>query len=214
MDGIHDMGGMHGFGPIEREVNEPAFHEPWEGRVLGIARTMKSPIPGGARFAIEKLDPAFYLASSYFEKWMQARVNALIESGVIDPSEFARKIEELGGVMRPEDVQRTREAPAVVQEDKEGDAGERRFQIGDRARARHVHPEGHTRLPRYIRGKVGEIVRIYGAQDFQDHRPMSDHAGPQSVYAVRFDSREIWGESAEPNSSVLLDMWEAYLELP
>lgn len=219
MDGIHDMGGMHGFGPIEIEEDEPLFHEPWEGRVLGIARTLNSPIPGGARFAIEELDPAFYLASSYYEKWLHARINGLLASGVIIHAEFAEKLAYYranpgadlprGAVPASSSEQRvsgastTGEAPAEPVH---------HFAIGDRIRAKQVHPEGHTRLPRYLRGKVGEVVRLYRAQGFQDHAPMSDHQGLQPVYAVRFDGRVVWGESAEPNSSVLLDMWEAYME--
>ena len=217
MDGVHDMGGMHGFGAIEIEENEPLFHERWEGRVLGIARMLKSPIPGGARFAIEALDPAFYLASSYYEKWLHARINGLLAAGVMTQEEFDEKlayyranpdlpqgeVQVANAERQVSDADSSKEMPAEPMY---------RFAVGDRIRAKQVHPAGHTRLPRYLRGKVGEVVRLYRAQGFQDHAPLSDHQGPQPVYAVRFDGREVWGESAETNSSVLLDMWEAYME--
>ncbi len=216
MDGIHDMGGMHGFGRIEIEENEPAFHEPWEGRVMGIARTLRSPVPGGSRFQIEALDPAFYLASSYYEKWLHARINGLLQSGVITEEEFEERLAQYRA--DPDaDLPKTGAAATAqsVERQSSGSASsepEPRFRMGERVRAKQVHPEGHTRLPRYLRGKVGQIVRIYRSQGFQDHEAISEHEGPQPVYAVRFDGREVWGASAEPNSCVLLDMWEAYLE--
>ncbi len=217
MDGIHDMGGMHGFGPIEVEENEPAFHEPWEGRVMGIARSLRLPVPGGGRFQIESLDPAFYLASSYYEKWLHARINGLLELGVITEEEFSEKI----GHYRAHPDAALPEGKAPVDDStssqsssarKASTVPDTRFAVGDRVRARQVHPQGHTRLPRYLRGKVGEVIRIYLPQRFQDHEPMGDYDGPQAMYAVRFEGREVWGESAESNSSVLLDTWEAYIE--
>ena len=217
MDGIHDMGGMHGFGPIEIEENEPAFHEPWEGRVMGIARTLRPKVPGGWRYQGESLDPAFYLASSYYEKWLHARINGLIESGEITEEEFSEKLAHY----RANPDAALPEGKAPVDDGVSSQSGsarkasavpDTRFAVGDRVRARQVHPQGHTRLPRYLRGKVGEVIRIYRPQRFLDHEPMGDYGGPQPMYAVRFDGREVWGESAEPNSSVLLDMWEAYID--
>ena len=85
MDGIHDMGGMHGFGPIIREEEEPVFHYLWEGRVLAIVRATPIPIPGGMRNNIETMDPGHYLTSSYYEKWLHARIKGLIDAGAITP---------------------------------------------------------------------------------------------------------------------------------
>ena len=86
------------------------------------------------------------------------------------------------------------------------------FRIGGAVRARNLHPPGHTRLPRYVRGKRGVVARFYGIYAFQDAMPPGTEAPPQPLYAVRFDSRELWGESAEVNSVVYIDMWESYLE--
>ena len=219
MDGVHDMGGMHGFGPIEAEENEPTFHAAWEGRVLAICFGTRVRVPGGFRNNIEKLDPAFYLASSYYEKWLHARIKGLIDAGAITKDELESAIERCAsrpGAPVPtrgveEAKEQSGESPRAVQR-KSGEASEPQYKVGDRVRARNTHPAGHTRLPRYIRGKVGEVIRTYRRQGFQDAEPMSDHDGPQPVYAVRFDGTEVWGESAEPNSSVCLDMWEAYLQ--
>ena len=216
MDGIHDMGGMHGFGRIEIEGNEPVFHEPWEGRVAGIARHLRAPIPGGTRYQIESLEPAFYLASSYYEKWLHARINALAESGVITASEFEEKLAHYRtdpDAPFPDGKPVAREATSSGSDGAPVASSKPRFGVGDRVKTKQVHPEGHTRLPRYLRGKTGEVIRIYRPQGFQDHEPLSDHQGPQPMYAVKFDGKEVWGASAEPNSSVVLDAWEAYLEI-
>ena len=219
MDGIHDMGGMHGFGPVEEEENEPTFHAAWEGRLLAICFGTSVPVPGGFRNNIENLDPTFYLASSYYEKWLHARIKGLIDAGAITQGELQSAFERIGtqaggpvGVVEevaPADEPGARAKSAARRELPE--VSGHRFGLGERVRARNTHPAGHTRLPGYIRGKVGEVVRTYRHQRFQDAEPMSDHAGPQPVYAVRFEGTEVWGTSAEANSSICLDMWEAYL---
>ena len=86
------------------------------------------------------------------------------------------------------------------------------FQGGDRVRARNIHPEGHTRLPRYVRGKTGTIARYYGIHNLQDAElPGGCVRREQPLYAVRFESRDLWGESTEAEDAVYLDMWEGYL---
>ena len=88
MNGIHDMGGMHGFGPIVREENEPVFHHDWEGRVFAIRIATPVPIPGGSRNNIEQMDPAAYLTTSYYEKWLHSRIQGLIDAGVLTEAEL------------------------------------------------------------------------------------------------------------------------------
>ncbi len=152
---------------------------------------------------------------------MHARIKGLIDAGAITKDELESAIERSAaepgapvparGVEKVEAAkERDEEAPRAGQPESV-EASKPRFKLGDRVRARNTHPAGHTRLPGYVRGKVGEVISGYRRQGFQDAEPMSDHEGPQPVYAVRFDAREIWGQSAEPNSSVCLDMWEAYL---
>ena len=216
MDGIHDMGGMHGFGPIAIEEDEPLFHGEWEGRVVGIIRLTPVCIPGGMRNAIEQMDPAEYLRSSYYEKWLHARIEGCIAAGAITRNEFDAKLayynEHPEADISPAQDGEKPPAATAGQPAQAPPAPAPTFAVGDRVRARQVHPQGHTRLPRYIRGKIGEVVQVYRPQGVQDAEPLGATAGPQPVYAVKFAGSEVWGESAEPNSCVLMDMWESYLE--
>ena len=218
MDGVHDMGGMHGFGRIERQDDKPAFHEVWEGRVMGISQATPVPIAGGMRSKIEGLDPALYLSSSYYERWLHARIQGLIEAGAITAEELEAKVAYYRAnpdAALPEPPDETESARREQPRSKStGDSpalSSPAFSVDDRVRVRNMHPAGHSRLPRYIRGKVGKVVRVYRHQRVQDHEPIGDHEGPQPVYAVEFDGDEVWGTFAEPNSRVLLDMWESYL---
>ena len=223
MNGIHDMGGMHGFGPVEREENEPVFHEKWEGRVYGMNRQLRQFLvtdAGGFRYAIERIPPAKYLASSYYEKWLLAVESLLIENGVVTVEELDRKTafyEEnpQAEVPRHVDPQRTAEVMSriLTRQPLHKEIGVKpRFKIGDAVRARSFNPPGHTRLPRYIRGKEGEVALYHGVHDFEDTVAAGTEAKPQPVYAVRFDAAEVWGDSAEANNSIYIDMWESYLE--
>ena len=220
MDGIHDMGGMHGFGPIIREEDEPLFHYEWERRVLGMGVAIPVPVPGGSRNNIENMDPAQYLSSAYYEKWLHSRIRGLIDAGALTLDELEMRVALLrekpdaetpvhpnpDGVRAKFVKQRTvssAPSPADIRP---------RFQGGDRVRARNIHPEGHTRLPRYVRGKTGTITRFYGIHNLQDAElPAGCLRREQPLYAVRFESRELWGESAESRNAVYLDMWEGYL---
>ena len=220
MNGIHDMGGMHGFGPVEREDNEPVFHRDWEGRVFAMRVVTPVPIPGGARSNIETMEPLHYLRSSYYEKWLHARVQGLIDSGVLTAEELQTR--EALYRDRPDTPVPRRSDPERVQAvlanlrthrspRRDVDA-QPRFGLDDPVRVRNLHPPGHTRLPRYVRGKRGEVVRFYGFQDVQDTQPPGVAVEPQAVYAVRFAALELWGDAAEANSTVCIDMWESYLE--
>ena len=223
MNGIHDMGGMHGFGPVEHEENEPVFHEKWEGRVYGMTRQLRQFLvtdAGGFRYAIERIPPATYLASTYYEKWLQAVESLLIENGVLTAEEMDHKTafykeNPQAEVPRHDDPQRTAEVMSriLTRQPLHREIGVKpRFKIGDPVRARSFNPPGHTRLPRYIRGKRGEIVLYHGVHDFEDTVAVGTEAKPQPVYAVRFYAVEVWGDSAEANNSIYIDMWESYLE--
>jgi nitrile hydratase len=220
MNGMHDMGGMHGFGPIEREENEPVFHHAWEGRVFAMQVATPVPIPGGSRNNIEHMEPAAYLTSSYYEKWLHSRIKGLIDAGVLTPEELEARVAWYR--QHPEAPVPQREDPERVRQVLQGLRTLRsprrpldiqpRFSVGNVVRTQNIHPAGHTRLPRYVRGKRGVVARYYGIYDVQDAMPPGVEAPPQPLYAVRFDGRELWGESAEANSGVCLDMWESYLE--
>jgi nitrile hydratase subunit beta len=220
MNGVHDMGGMHGFGPIQREQNEPVFHHPWEGRVYAIHIVTPVPIPGGFRYAIEQMAPAHYLSSSYYEKWLYAQTQGMIEAGVLTHDELADRLAFFRD--NPNSAPPQRSDPELLQrvlaetfasESLQRDIDiQPAFSIGDRVTARNVHPAGHTRLPRYVRGRRGVVIRYEGIQDIYDTMPPGVAARPQPVYSVRFEAEELWGKSAEPNCAVYLDMWESYLE--
>ncbi len=222
MNGIHDMGGMHGFGPIELEENEPVFHEPWEGRL----RAMRSTIPGvsspyGGRFLIESIPPDLYLKSSYFERWLLSFEDALLKKGLITAAELDEKTRfyrenpdaEVPRKEEPELAKSAVETLYTIRAPSEhyGSGIVPRFGVGDSVKVGNINISGHTRLPRYVRGRVGTVAKLYSAQDIQDHVPESEK-GPQPVYSVRFDGRELWGDTAESNQVLYIDMWESYLE--
>jgi len=217
MNGVHDMGGMHGMGAIAPETNEPVFHEPWEGRVFALNRALaalgKWNIDTG-RHARERIPPADYLRMSYYEKWLAAIEMLLAETGVASRAELE------GGRVAPGSAKATPpltagQVPAVV-----GDRGrfERpvnappRFAIGQSVRAKKINPTGHTRLPRYARGMFGIVERIHGAHVFPDSNAHFRGESPQHLYSVRFAARELWGADAAPRDSVYIDLWESYLD--
>jgi nitrile hydratase subunit beta len=227
MDGVHDMGGMHGFGPIERD--ELSYHEAWEARVHGISNALAA--PGGGRYSLEALDPAEYVGSSYYKRWLLARIHTLVDAGAITETELEAAVEKFqadpDAGMPEDDADGYQKALDEVREARKkagdssfppgagpdvGQANEPRFKVGDRVTAKTIHPVGHTRLPRYVRGRAGEVISIYRPQGFQDHEPIDGGAPTQPMYAVRFEGQELWGDQAETNSSVVLDMWESYLE--
>jgi nitrile hydratase len=220
MNGIHDMGGMHGFGPIIRDEAEPIFHHAWEARVFGIRQVTPVPIPGGSRNNIEHMDPVSYLTSSYYEKWLHAQIQGLVDAGVLSKAELEERVAHyrhhpdapMPRRLDPDSVQRTLHRIHALQSARLDVAIPPQFSLGATVRVRNLHPPGHTRLPRYVRGKQGTVSRYYGIYDFQDAVPAGVNASPQPLYAVRFDGRELWGEAAEANHVVYLDMWESYLQ--
>jgi nitrile hydratase len=227
MNGVHDMGGMHGFGAVVPEADEAVFHEEWEGRVFGITRDIgigRMFRPGGFRYAIERLDPAFYLNASYHHRHLEAVIGGLIESGLITEKELQSYLDlfledpSLPVPRRndPERVERLRQGASARRERPPtlGVAEEPAFAVDDLVRARNIHPEGHTRLPRYVRGKKGMIAHYYGVQGFPDH-VVGEALGslPQPLYNVRFSMRELWGTFAESEEYLFIDLWESYLEV-
>jgi nitrile hydratase subunit beta len=216
MNSVHDMGGMHGFGPIVREENEPLFHAPWEGRVramVTLTRERGFYNIDAFRHGIERMTPAHYLRAPYFERWLASMEVNLIEHGFLSSEELDVRTRDLhqqpvAPVRHHSDI-----APARAKPDESAHAllPASRFAVGDAVVTRNVHPYGHTRLPRYARGKRGKIERLHGAQIFPDTNAHGHGENPQPLYAVRFEARELWGESAEPRQTVSIDLWESYL---
>jgi nitrile hydratase subunit beta len=223
MNGVHDLGGMDGFGAIQRETDEPVFHENWEARVfaIGILGAGLPPSPVDAfRHRIERLDPARYLGSSYYERWLAAAEDALIETGTISSQEIEARIQQLRAdpdmpVPRREDPER---AGNIARMFRAGNPVTRtvrqkpRFTVGDKVVTRNLNPRGHTRLPRYARGKRGTVMLHHGAHVFPDTNAHGLGENPQHLYTVRISASELWGGGAEPNQSVLIDLWEGYLD--
>ncbi|MCY3545017.1 MAG: nitrile hydratase subunit beta [Chloroflexi bacterium] len=223
MNGVHDMGGMHGFGPIDIEADEPVFHDEWEGRVYGIVTGIREERdvygPYGSRHYIENIPPAQYLAASYYERWMLALEAALISKGLLTADELDAKTRDFAAAPsaapsrrdNPALAERVRQRIYAPQPIEEQASSLPRFAISDAVVVRNIHPVGHTRLPRYVRGKRGIVERVYGAQGFQDEPTIADRS-PQHVYSVSFDAVELWGANAEPNQRLYIDMWESWME--
>lgn len=217
MNGIHDMGGMDGFGPVVREPNEPVFHADWERRtyalVAGLGMGATRINIDEFRHAIERIPPGQYLASSYYERWLSAAETLLVERGVITREELLAKHEGSPESVRALVATGVRAiGPAPIKEKPKAKPPRARFAEGDRVRARNLNPAGHTRLPRYVRSKRGVIARDWGVFALPDNS--AHHAGtkPQHCYSVRFEARELWGKSANNRERVLVDLWEDYLE--
>jgi nitrile hydratase subunit beta len=217
MNGVHDMGGMDGFGKVEAEPNEPMFHREWEARVLAMVRAMGA---AGAfnidtsRFYRETLPPDVYLSSSYYKKWLLGLEDLLIDKGYVAAEEVAagHAIEPpkplKHGKFTLDDVERVmlrgkfgRAAPAPAM-----------FKPGDRVRAKNIHPATHTRLPRYTRGHVGVVERNLGCNVFPDSAAMESGDNPQWLYTIVFDGSELWGPDADPTVKISIDAFEPYLE--
>jgi nitrile hydratase len=217
MNGVHDMGGEHGMGPIVREANEPVFHEPWEGRVFALNRA--TAVLGKwnidvMRHSIERLPAVDYLRMSYYEKWLSGLITRLEESGLVTRAELDSGRATPGSSKATPPLTGDK-VPAVVGQ--RGWFGRQvntppRFAVGQAVRAKKINPTNHTRLPRYARGNVGLVDRVHGAHVFPDSNAHFRGEKPQYLYSVRFLARELWGEAAAERDAVYIDLWEDYLE--
>ena len=222
MDGVHDLGGMQGFGPVEREENEPVFHAVWEAAVLAMQHAGRSRGLFNIdefRHGIERMAPAHYLRATYYEKWLEGITRVLVEKGVVGAEELAARrvffegkpdassATTLPGPPPARGASNPRWAEDFIRET----GATPRFAPGDAVCTREMHPPGHTRLPRYARGKRGVVHLCHGIHVFPDTNAHGQGEQPQPLYSVRFDARELWGESAEPNQAVHIDLWESYL---
>ena len=217
MDGIHDMGGMDGFGRVRPEPNEPVFHEDWERRVAAMTRAMGATGAWNidmARFSREELPPQVYLAATYYQRWFLGIRKMLLDRGLIDADEVSAgralrsgkplangpfTVSDLPRVMARRTFSRPAPAPA-------------RFAPGDRVRARNIHPATHTRLPRYARGHAGVVERVQGCHVFPDTAVTGRGENPQWLYTVVFEGRELWGADADPAIKISIEAFEPYLD--
>ncbi|GJD76827.1 nitrile hydratase subunit beta [Methylobacterium gregans] len=217
MNGAQDLGGMHGLGPVRPEPDEPVFHADWERRVFALALAMG--FTGtwnldGSRAARESLPPAEYLASSYYAIWLRALERQVAAHGLASPEEMARGVSEAPA--RP--VARVLTAEVLGPRFRAGFPSDRpaqapaRFAVGDAVRARNLHPAGHTRLPRYVRGRPGRVERVHGAFVLPDSNATGAGENPAWLYTVAFAAAELWGPDADPNQRVMVEMFEPYLD--
>jgi nitrile hydratase beta subunit len=220
MNGIHDMGGMHGMGPIEVREDERPFHAEWEGRAWGLIRAVGPFGPTrrrNFRYEHEILPPAQYLQMQYYERFIKVLVDRLMAAKLLTQAELD------SGRADPASPRLTpRVTPAAIAQQltqrrslrRDGVRIQPRFRVGQGVRARNINPVGHTRLPRYIRGHRGTILTDHGVFDFQDTdaEGYTLPARPQHVYTVGFTARELWGDTANPRDTVHAEMWEDYLE--
>jgi nitrile hydratase beta subunit len=218
MNGIHDMGGMHGMGPIRHETNEPVFHERWEARAYALDRAIRAwaewNIDEG-RHAIELLPPADYLRMSYYEKWLTRNIALLVQHGLVTREEMESGKAAPGSPKSTPALTAAAVLAAPAQRpsfERPNSGAKARFKAGDQVRARNINPAGHTRLPRYARGRQGTIDRHHGVFVFPDTNAHFLGEQPQHLYSVRFAARELWGDGASPRDFVYLDMWDSYLE--
>lgn len=217
MNGAQDMGGMHGFGPVQPEPDEPVFHAEWEKRAFAL--NLATAMPGEwnidmLRFVRENRDPAEYLSMSYYQIWFAAVETLLKERDLVSDDEIV-----VGHSLHPaKPVKRTLSPGDVAQVLYRGGPTERetntaaQFKAGDRVRAKNINPVTHTRLPRYVRGHVGVIERVIGYHVFPDSNARGAGENPQWLYTVRFSGRELWGPDGDPTTAVSVDAWEPYLE--
>jgi nitrile hydratase len=216
MNGVHDMGGMHGLGPIAPEPDEPVFHERWETSALAL--TLAVGAWGrwsldASRHQRELIPGPDYLRMSYYEKWVTALEALMVEAGLVTAEEIRTGRPAAGSAVAVPPLTAERVAAGIAR----GGPTDRpiaappAFAIGRKVRARNIHPAGHTRLPRYVRGRLGAVTADHGGHVFPDASALGEEA-PQRLYQVRFEAAELWGPDAEGPGGVYLDLWESYLE--
>jgi nitrile hydratase subunit beta len=217
MNGVHDMGGQQGMGPVQYERDEPVFHARWEGRIYALNRAMRAWRKWSLdtdRHEIELLDPVDYLRMSYYERWLNRLETQVVKYGFVTKEELASGQAAPGA---------TKSTPALTPAtsgswlsrgipSSDDPLVHATFKVGQRVRARNIHPLGHTRLPRYVRGKTGVVRRDHGVYTFPDTNAHFQGEKRQHLYSVQFTASELWGDSASRRDSVYLDMWDDYLE--
>jgi nitrile hydratase subunit beta len=217
MNGPQDLGGQMGHGPVRPEPDEPLFHAPWERRALALTLAMGATgswTIDTSRHARESLPPAAYLNISYYEIWIRALIDLITAHGLASAEEI-----ETGWSLAPgravKRVLKAADVPGVLARGAPCDRPSTHkpvFRTGSRVRCRNDHVTTHTRLPRYVRGAVGEIVENHGSFVLPDANAHGHGESPTWCYAVRFKGADLWGRGADMASEVMVDLWEPYLE--
>lgn len=213
--GVHDIGGLQGFGVIDSKDDETTFHAEWERRVFGMMITSGHRMIS-MRPDIENIDPETYLKSSYYELWLIALETGLVDRGVISQEELTSRavdfVEPASAPSRNDDPGLTDEVlKRRYSQRSKRYSGTPRFKPGDRVLVHSEQKARHTRVPRYVRGKLGLVQSVRGVYELIDLK-VEGVSVPEPVYSIRFDARELWGERKEGNGSVCIDLWDSYLE--
>jgi nitrile hydratase beta subunit len=211
---IHDMGGMHGFGPVEPEVNEPVFHADWEARVYALQRAMGATglwtIDGG-RASLENLPPLAYLAASYYKRWFLGLERRVVAHGLVGEDEITAGRALQPGIRLNRKLTLDDAKVLSYPHYNRPAPGPARFKTGDKVRTKNFNPATHTRLPRYARGKLGTVEAVRGCHVFPDTAALGAGENPQWLYTVVFAGRELWGEETDPAIKVSIEAFEPYL---
>ena len=217
MNGVHDMGGVHGLGPIAPEADEPLFHEAWEARALALTLAAG----GWGRWNIDRsrhqrelIPGPDYLRLGYYEKWITGLCELMVQTGLVTREELASGRPAPGGARQTPPLTADKVAESLARGGPTDRPSARApvFAVGEAVRARNLHPKGHTRLPRYVRGRPGVISRRHGDHVFPDTNAAGQGEQPQPLYQVRFEAQDLWGDNGFGRGAVYLDLWEDYLE--
>jgi nitrile hydratase subunit beta len=218
------MGGLHGFGQVPVEPDEPVFHTRWESRVFGLVRSLRGGNIDAGRHGLERLDPVTYLRNGYYGRWFAVLEQTLVSLGVVAPEEVEARMRRRRRTARARKAKprkttakdSTEESPVWRPPATKSYAREVErapiFAAGEAVRTRNHQPPGHTRLPAYARCHSGTIERVHPAMVYPDDNAHERGENPQYLYTVRFAARELWGDAAEPAAFLYLDLFEPYLE--
>ena len=215
MNGAQDMGGMTSFGPVHPPADEPLFHAEWEKRVLGLVLAVGAL---GAwnldmnRSMRESLRPDIYWSITYYNIWITALTALCLKHGLVTAAELESGEPQAPVAKRAVGSERMRALIASGTPYDRPASAPPAFACGDRVRARNIHPAGHTRLPRYVRGRLGVVEAVRGCFVYPDSNAHGGGEAPQHCYTVRFEGTELWGAASDPGLSVSVDAFEAYLE--
>ena len=215
MDGIHDLGGKQGFGPID--VSAPPFSHDWEKRMWAVAKNSGAPdwTLDWWRCVAEQIPPATYLSVSYFEKWCLTYMSAFLCSGVFTREEIlSGHTENRALPAAPSGVagalERLRANELFFDRPLDTPPA---FSIGDRVETVRHTTSRHSRLPAYARGRCGAVIAHHGGHIFADANARGEDE-VQHLYTVEFRAVDLWGEEADARDTVTLDLWESYLVQP
>ncbi|WP_331232397.1 nitrile hydratase subunit beta [Natronorarus salvus] len=221
MNGIHDMGGMHGFGEID--VDDASFHDDWERAVFAVEKLLRYQSIYGIdekRHAIERIDPETYLNVSYFERWALGSETLLLENGTIDQNELRAAVNRGDGINLVDDRATDRSGDGeLVKLTRDGfrqdaaydrDPIEPQYNLGMRVVVRNDHPAGHTRCPRYVRRARGTIEDVRGTYVVPDEAAHGEEVA-EPLYAVRFNANDLWNDDTD-GDAIYVDLWERHLK--